>query len=170
MPESPETFWNGEPARARRCRVVVREWREGDPPRAWWRPYVGMVREAVEVGYEGVTFYLDDEGFPVSGAERRALAAQARELADSTHGRLSLEDALSRVGGDRERVGSPGWGWRKVTLGFGGPGFGHADVAVDRVVDYMDGCSGCGAGKGEPHEPGCRVAAERWAPSGRFEG
>lgn len=53
------TFWNGEPARCRRVRVVVAD----DPPfpAYWARDLAGTERDAVEVRYDGIYFYLDDE-------------------------------------------------------------------------------------------------------------
>lgn len=48
-----------EPCEARKVRVVV----EDAPEFAsyWARPYIGEERDAVEVTYDGRTFYLDDE-------------------------------------------------------------------------------------------------------------
>jgi hypothetical protein len=56
---SAPTNWNGEPAEARRVSVVVAD--DGRFPAYWARELVGTVRAAVEVTYDGRTFYLDDE-------------------------------------------------------------------------------------------------------------
>ena len=55
-PDGPN--WNGEPCEARRVRVVI-----ADAPRFpsyWARDLVGQEREAVEVVYNGQTFYIDN--------------------------------------------------------------------------------------------------------------
>lgn len=51
-------YWNGEPAMARR--VIVRVGKALQP--TWWcADLEGTLRRAVEVTYEGQTFFLDDE-------------------------------------------------------------------------------------------------------------
>lgn len=54
-----QTYWNGEPAEARKVRVIV-----GPAPKpTWWcAKFEGQEREAVEVKQHGETFYLDNEG------------------------------------------------------------------------------------------------------------
>jgi len=54
-----QTFWNGEPAKARKVWVVVAD--NGVFPHYWARALVGQEVEAVEVVYGGETFYLYDE-------------------------------------------------------------------------------------------------------------
>lgn len=54
-----QTFWNGEPCHARIVRVVVAD--SDFFPLYWARELVGTTREAVEVTYNGRTFYLDNE-------------------------------------------------------------------------------------------------------------
>ena len=52
-----ETFWNGEPCKAKRLRVIV-----GPSPATWWCAELeGAERDAVEVIYGKQTFYLDNE-------------------------------------------------------------------------------------------------------------
>lgn len=53
------TRWNGEPCAARKVRVMVAD--SDFFPAYWARQYVDTVREAVEVTYNGQTFYLDNE-------------------------------------------------------------------------------------------------------------
>lgn len=56
---STPTFWNGEPCEAQRLCVIV-----GDTGRfaePWFKDYVGCERPAVEVTYDGHTFYIDNE-------------------------------------------------------------------------------------------------------------
>lgn len=61
-------FWNGLPTSVRRVTGRVREWREGDPPVAWWRGDVGQELDAVEIILDGVNFgggtifLADDDG------------------------------------------------------------------------------------------------------------
>lgn len=52
------TFWNGEPCKARKVKVII-----GQPPRpTWWfAALVGQARDAVEVNYNGEIFYLDND-------------------------------------------------------------------------------------------------------------
>lgn len=54
-------YWNGEPALAEQVVVTVPEWRDGDPPAAWWEPFAGTERRAVIVVYNNDRFILDDE-------------------------------------------------------------------------------------------------------------
>lgn len=52
------TFWNGEPAPARKVRVIVGP----SPVKTWWCAELeDTEREAVEVNYYGEKFYLDNE-------------------------------------------------------------------------------------------------------------
>lgn len=53
------TYWNSERAGARRVVVIVAD----DPafPHYWARSLVGQERRAVEVIYNGRTFYIDNE-------------------------------------------------------------------------------------------------------------
>lgn len=53
------TYWNGELAPARRVTLVVAD--APQFPLYWARDAVGTTRDAVEVAYDGETFYLDDE-------------------------------------------------------------------------------------------------------------
>lgn len=53
------TYWNGERCEARRVRVIVGD--SGQFPCPWFRSIVGQERDAVEVTYNGSTFYLDNE-------------------------------------------------------------------------------------------------------------
>lgn len=59
-----ETFWNGEPTLARRVSIVCADATEF--PAYWGRSagIIGTRRNAVEVTYNGETFYLDDEADP----------------------------------------------------------------------------------------------------------
>lgn len=105
-----QTFWNGERCEARIVRVIVAD----DPNfRAYWaRPYVGQEREAVEVVYQGRTFYLDNEAHTPGSGE----AAVLRQFG-------------------REPVAYPaGGGWGKVTMGRGGPRSEHRSLTIERVV------------------------------------
>lgn len=95
-----EGFWNGEKAQFRVVVIVV-----GDEPNEliaflgqsrpnlkrylWFVPFVGQQRQAVEVVYNGTSFFLDN---------------------------------------------SDGSGVRKVTLGFGSPGWGHRSVYPKEVL------------------------------------
>ena len=54
------TYWNGERCEARCVRIVVPEWEDGDPPKAWWLNHVGETRNAVEVSYGQQRFVLDN--------------------------------------------------------------------------------------------------------------
>lgn len=57
----PKTFWNGEPAIARRLEVIVPDWDpERDPPLAWWKDLSGTYRKAVLVTYHDQQHLLDD--------------------------------------------------------------------------------------------------------------
>ena len=80
------TYWNGEPAAARKVRVTVGP----SPVKTWWcAPLEGTEREAVEVTYYGEVFYLDNEdgsgwakvtvgrGSPVFGHAELPVAADA---------------------------------------------------------------------------------------------
>lgn len=59
MSSDEKTYWNGEPCRARIVNVLVGN--HGNFERPWFLPYVGKVREAVEVRYGKSVFYLDNE-------------------------------------------------------------------------------------------------------------
>jgi hypothetical protein len=86
MRDTERTYWNGEPATARR--VVVRVGHALRP--TWWCANLeGSERRAVEVTYAGQRFYLDNEN---------------------------------------------GSGWAKVTVGQGGPHWGHSSLPEDSVV------------------------------------
>lgn len=127
-------FWNGEPAEVRRCVVIVAP----DPERrrlCWHNPFVGQERHAVEVRYNDRTFYLDDEGHERSDEER----AYLQELAERCKGERKFDMAANTITSalESDRIGSPGWGWRKVREGHGSPRFGHASLAVERVVRYL---------------------------------
>lgn len=65
------TYWNGEPAEARKVTVTVAD--APDFPAYWARPYVGMQRHAVEVHYGDDVFYLDDD--PDQDDEQASLEA-----------------------------------------------------------------------------------------------
>lgn len=54
-----KTEWNYEPCTALRCIVIVGD--TGRFPSYWARQYVGNERFAVEIKYNGSTFYIDDE-------------------------------------------------------------------------------------------------------------
>lgn len=64
------TFWNGEPTPARRVTIVCADAPEF--PAYWARAaeIVGSRRDAVEVSYNGETFYLDDEADPENPESR----------------------------------------------------------------------------------------------------
>jgi hypothetical protein len=51
--------WNGEPAQGRKVDVVVAD--DDRFPSYWARQWIGHVRPAVEIHYEGRTFYIDDQ-------------------------------------------------------------------------------------------------------------
>lgn len=55
------TYWNGERCEARQVRVIVAD---SEAPLYWARHLIGQEREAVEVIYNGETFYLDDQESP----------------------------------------------------------------------------------------------------------
>jgi len=109
---SDKPRWNGEPCEARRVRVVVAD--NARFPLYWARHLVGTERAAVEVTYNGQTFYLDDEGYD----ERPEVQDYMRERGRPV----------------RDHVGYPGWGWEKVMAG-GGPASGHASLEVESVIE-----------------------------------
>ena len=132
------TWWNGEPAVARRVVVIVAD---VEFPRYWARPFVGQERDAVEVVYEGQTFYLDDEGYEQPQEEYDRLVQAAESLSSSTSGRITVEQACAKLGikpqaedGSHLKVGYPGHGWNKVTVGQGSPQYGHSSLVIERVV------------------------------------
>ena len=55
-----QTYWNGEPAVARKVRLRVGSPPAGQFPRYWAKDLVGMVVDAVRVEYGGAVFFLDD--------------------------------------------------------------------------------------------------------------
>lgn len=57
--EQEKTYWNGEPAKANKVRVIVAD--NPHAPLYWARDLVGQEREAVKVVYNGAAFYLDNE-------------------------------------------------------------------------------------------------------------
>lgn len=58
LAKKPNAYWNGEPAFARRVMVGVGK---ALKPTWWCAELEGTVRPAVEVTYEGQTFFLDNE-------------------------------------------------------------------------------------------------------------
>jgi hypothetical protein len=52
-----ETYWNGEPCKARRVIVIVGK---AEKPTFWYANLEGQERQAVEVVYGNQTFYLDN--------------------------------------------------------------------------------------------------------------
>jgi hypothetical protein len=59
--EIPGARWDGQRCTARRCTLIVAD--PGTSPQAWYRPFVGQRRRAVEVRVRGsdAAFYVDDE-------------------------------------------------------------------------------------------------------------
>lgn len=55
---TPGTYWNGERCTARRVRVIVGE---SNPRGAWYEGLEGTARDAVEVLYGDMVYYLDNE-------------------------------------------------------------------------------------------------------------
>lgn len=112
---SEATFWNGDPCEARKVTVEVAD--DVVFPLYWARPFVGTRRKAVEVTYDGSTFYLDDD----------AMADPASAEAKRLYG--------------VEVPGRPaGQGWNKVTVGRGSSGRGHRElVAAPGSVEPRDG-------------------------------
>lgn len=78
-----QTWWNGEPAVARKVQLQVGMPPAGLHPQYWAAGLVGMIVDAVRVEYGGTVFYLEDED---------------------------------------------GDGWRKVTVGRGGPRWPSASL------------------------------------------
>jgi hypothetical protein len=105
-----ETFWNGEPCPAERCVVIVGKV-DSDH---WAHPFIGTERNAVMVKVGDETLYIDDEGFEMSDEAIALAKSRGRPM--------------------ERKVGSPGWGWSKVTQGRGLPGVGHANLPVERIV------------------------------------
>lgn len=103
---SEQTWWNGEPCEARVVRVIVAD---AEFPNYWARELVGQEREAVEVRYGGEVFFLDNEAWPARDVD---VSGQTIHFA-------------AREAGD---------GWRKVTVGRGSPGLGHANLAVEVIL------------------------------------
>lgn len=107
------TRWNGEPCAARRCIVDVEDFGR---------------RNAVEVVYNGHTFYIDDEPYQRFDDEIAALKALRAALPPAQAAQVSL---------DRD-AGYHGWGWAKVTHGRGSPRYGHRELRGVSVVHYHD--------------------------------
>lgn len=105
------TYWNGEPCKARIVRVIVAD--TGDFPLYWAKPYVGTEREAVEIAYNGRTFYIDNEEHSPSPGETEAMR------------RFGLPAAFC----------PRGEGWDKVTSGRGSPTRAHRSLQIERVVE-----------------------------------
>lgn len=59
MNDKEKTYWNFEPCEARIVRIVVGN--SGRFEKPWFEPYLGTIREAVEVKYYRQTFYIDNE-------------------------------------------------------------------------------------------------------------
>lgn len=57
--EKEQTYWNFEPCEARIVRIVVGN--SGRFEKPWFEPYLGTIREAVEVKYGRYTFYIDNQ-------------------------------------------------------------------------------------------------------------
>ncbi len=55
-----ETFWNGEPCVATKVVLMVED--DATFPNYWARDLVGEHIDAVEVVYNGQTFYINDQG------------------------------------------------------------------------------------------------------------
>lgn len=141
----PDTRWNGEPCEARRCVVLLPEHdpdHAQDPPMAWWAPFAGTERAAVEVRYSGRTFYLDDQGYTRTEDERRFLEQRIKAMErDPAADRDTFKRAIATLRGSlaRDEVGYPGHGWDKVTKGGGSPNVGHSSLpARCAVVRYLD--------------------------------
>lgn len=65
--ENEETYWEGKPVTAERCRVIV-----ADMPKErfyWAKPFIGDCRQAVMIKLDGETIFIDDEGceLPIVG-------------------------------------------------------------------------------------------------------
>lgn len=106
-----ETYWNGQPAQARKVTLVVADAPEF--PLYWARDLVGTRRDAVEVTYDGHTFYLDDADYEVSAKQQEAFRARFGDVRGLTLGR------------------SAGMGWAKVTEGHGSPRWSHGDLTPE---------------------------------------
>lgn len=158
------TYWNGQLAPARRCVVVVAD--PGDPfawshKYAGQHRHAVEVEVPIDLSREAAAaanpnaiaaagesirtererrgmrrIYLDDQGFRMTGEAFDRLLTNAQAAIDAAVGdrmRKAAEDALDRLSPD---VGSPGWGWRKVTEGKGAELIPHAELKVDYVVKY----------------------------------
>lgn len=102
------TFWNGEPCEARLVTVIVGR----APAVSWWcAELVGTERKAVEVIYDGKTFYLDDDVW-----------TEDMEPATTREHRLTFGMPFD----SRE----PGHAWEKVTTGLGSPRWPHSSLPV----------------------------------------
>lgn len=90
-------YWNGLPTSVRKVTGIVREWREGDPPLAWWKDDVGSRISAVEVILDGVNFgggstYLYDE----DGSGSRKVGPLGRGGPHMPHKNVPLVDVERR--------------------------------------------------------------------------
>ncbi len=82
-PSGNPTWWNGEPATARRVRLRVEMPPDGLHPQYWAAGLVGQVVKAVRVEYGGAVFYLDDRdgsGWRKVTVERGSPRAGSRSL------------------------------------------------------------------------------------------
>lgn len=52
------TYWNGQPCKATKVRVVVGK---AEKPTYWYAKLEGTVRNAVKIQYENTHFYIDNE-------------------------------------------------------------------------------------------------------------
>ncbi len=86
---SPPTFWEGEPAEARRVSIIVAD----DPrfPVYWATALIGQRRDAVEVTFRGQTFYLDDERYVDASASGWEKVTVGRGRPDHGHRELAAE-------------------------------------------------------------------------------
>lgn len=109
------TYWNGEPALARKVTVVVAAPEGGVG--AWYDSVVGWRRDAVEIVYGGETFYIDDDEL-------------VRSLEDLERLKAAEEEAGRDLGSD-VRVLPAGLGWVKVTSGRGSPTVSHRSLLVE---------------------------------------
>lgn len=115
-----DTFWNYQPAKARKVKVIVGE----APKKTWWcYGLEGTIREAVEIKQGHQTFYLDNEAFWPSEERIEELEKIYEEEGHS----ISFLDLAIK--------GHPaGTGWDKVTKGQGGPQYGHSSLPVKEVI------------------------------------
>lgn len=106
------TYWNGEACLARRVTLVVGP---DEFPESWAKSFEGQRRDAVEVVYNGTTFYLDDDEYERTDEMMRHYESLKMEA---------------------DRRVPAGGGWRKVTEGRGSPVWGHRDLTpVEGTVE-----------------------------------